>query len=136
MRDGGLDARRAGNLDPLLRELLDFDVVERDPATGGWRLSELTQQRLERLAAPRPPAEKIVFFGHRCRACGQIRPTRMRPQGLLCETCDDRPAVDAGAAPPVVLVATTDQQAATRSGPTAVATEQGAVVPLPSELTA
>ena len=137
MRDGGLDAWNAGNVDPLLRELLEFDVVERDVTAGGWRLRESAQARLDQLAAPRPPAEKIVFFGHRCGACGQLRPTRMRSQVLLCEACDAGPAAGIGApAPPVVLVATSDHQPAGRVGAVPSPADDAGALPLPSELTA
>ena len=87
MRDGGRDAHTNGHLDPLLRELLDFGVVELDPDEGVWRLSESARVRLGQLAVPHPPTEKIVYFGHRCTSCRQVRPTRLRAPGYLCDEC-------------------------------------------------
>ncbi len=90
MDDGAGHQLRNGPLDPLLRELLDFGVVELDPA-GDWRLIESAQRRLRELAAPRPPDEKIIFFGHRCSSCGQLRPTRLDTHGLVCDECRRAP---------------------------------------------
>jgi hypothetical protein len=87
MRDGGVDPRNGNHLDPILRELLVFDVVSRDPSDGRWHLSEQAHQRLDQLATPRPPAEKLIYFGHRCSVCRQLRPTRLRAHGLVCEEC-------------------------------------------------
>jgi len=90
MRDGGFETRSGSPLDPLLRELLNFGVAEHDPVDGSWRLTESAQRRLGELASPRPPAEKLIYFGHRCAACGQLRPTRLRTQGLVCDDCTSR----------------------------------------------
>jgi len=136
MRDGGLGSQNGGHLDPLLRELLDFDVAIRDPSDGTWRLSEQAQERLDRLAAPRPPAEKIIFFGHRCSICRQIRPTRMRATGLICDECDV-PAVPAVWAAPVAgagPVAVPGPAAGPL--PVAVSTPLAAPDPATSQLTA
>ncbi|HUZ10975.1 MAG TPA: hypothetical protein VMU76_12490 [Acidimicrobiales bacterium] len=93
MRDGVHDPHSNGQLDPLLRELLDFGLVELDPSDGSWHLSESARQRLSLLAVPPPPAEKIVYFGHRCTSCGQIRPTRFRAEGYVCDECTGRAPV-------------------------------------------
>ena len=87
MRVSAEDPRDGRNLDPLLRELLAFGVVEPDPTEGGWRLVGQAQRRLDLLAAPPPPAEKVIHFGHRCVSCGEVRPTRSRPQGFVCDPC-------------------------------------------------
>ena len=87
MQAGGHDPHTNGQLDPLLRELLDFGLVERDPSDGSWHLSESARARLNLLAVPHPPAEKIVYFGHRCTACGQVRATRFRAEGYVCDDC-------------------------------------------------
>lgn len=111
MRDGGLESPIGGHLDPLLRELLDFGVVERAPTDGAWRLCPQAHAALDRLAAPRPPADKIIYFGHRCASCRQVRPTRLRAAGLLCDDCDAPAAPIVWAAPvPGPPPAPTDDQ--------------------------
>ncbi len=77
--------------DPLLHQLLRAGLVEREPG-GPWRLSELAQRRLSELAAPPPPADKVVHFGHHCAGCGELRPTRRRGARYLCAACDTPPA--------------------------------------------
>jgi hypothetical protein len=78
--------------DPMLRALISFGLVERDPdveAEGvpGWRLIPAVQSRLESLHLPLVPAEKLIYFGHRCRSCGEHGPTRMWAGVFLCESC-------------------------------------------------
>lgn len=76
--------------DPMLRALLTFGLVERTPGADGdleWRLIPAVQHRLESLHSPSPPAEKLIYFGHRCRSCGEHGPTRMRGGVFLCEPC-------------------------------------------------
>ncbi|HEY3940972.1 MAG TPA: hypothetical protein VGL60_00685 [Acidimicrobiales bacterium] len=104
-------------MDPLLRELLDFGLVEVDPDRGGWRLVESASRRLTELAAPRPPADKIIYFGHRCSSCGELRPTRIYPGGLMCDEC--RLASEDGWVPPAVA---TQEGWAGATGPPASAT--------------
>jgi len=78
--------------DPMLRALISFGLVEREPDAAGdgapaWRLIPAVQCRLESLHAPSPPADKLIYFGHRCRSCGEHGPTRMLGGVFLCESC-------------------------------------------------
>ncbi|MHB1584290.1 MAG: hypothetical protein ACYCU7_02220 [Acidimicrobiales bacterium] len=84
--DASPDSRR---FDALLRNLLAFGLVERDPSGNGrgWRLSEQAQGRLDRLGAPPPATGELLYFGHRCSACGEHRPTRLRGGAYVCERC-------------------------------------------------
>jgi hypothetical protein len=96
--------------DPVLRALVAFGLVEHDPehaehdgedgrpdghengnGQGAWRLIPAVQRRLESLVAPAPPAEKLIYFGHRCAACGEHAPTRMHSGVLLCDACRQEP---------------------------------------------
>ncbi len=95
-RDANLD-----RFDPMLRALVTFGLVEPesgddgrdtgDARNGGrtarWRLIPAVQRRLEELVAPAPPADKLIYFGHRCASCGQHAPTRMHSGVLLCDAC-------------------------------------------------
>jgi hypothetical protein len=91
-------------LEPLLRELLRSGFVVADPETGGWRLAEVAQRRLSQLAAPPPPADKVVHFGHRCGACHELRPTRRMPEGYLCDACAAQQLGVSGTVPAVSAV--------------------------------
>jgi hypothetical protein len=87
--------------DSVLRALVTFGLVEPEPngrsnhngsSNGGaeeprWRLIPAVQRRLESLVAPAPPADKLVYFGHRCASCGEHGPTRMHSGVLLCDDC-------------------------------------------------
>ncbi len=79
--------------DPMLRALVTFGLVEPDAADGGdhpstgWHLIPAVQHRLESLVAPTPPADKLIYFGHRCASCGEPGPTRMQSGVLLCDSC-------------------------------------------------
>lgn len=75
--------------DALLRNLLAFGLVERDPSGSrpAWRLSDEAQERLEHLGTPPPVAGELLYFGHRCSACGEHRPTRLRGGSYVCERC-------------------------------------------------
>jgi hypothetical protein len=78
----------AGRFDALLRELITFGLVDR---TGGdeaeWHLHQLVQRRLDTLAAPAPPVDKLLYFGHRCAACNEHRPTKLVSGRYVCEAC-------------------------------------------------
>lgn len=84
--DASFDSTR---FDALLRNLLTFGLVERDPSGSrpAWRLSDQAQERLDRLSAPPPVAGELLYFGHRCSACGEHRPTRLRGGAYVCERC-------------------------------------------------
>jgi ribosomal protein S14 len=81
--------------DPLLRELLTFNLVEADDEEGvrRWHLTEDACRRLAHLAAPPPPEEKVVHFSRRCVRCGEHRPTRRHSEGFVCEECSREPVV-------------------------------------------
>jgi hypothetical protein len=79
--------------DPMLRALVTFGLVEPERAgsngDGGhhWRLNPAVERRLDSLVPPAPPVEKLIYFGHRCGACGEHGPTRLRGGAYLCEAC-------------------------------------------------
>ncbi len=82
--------------DPMLRALMTFGLVEQDhdgadDASVQWRLTAAAQRRLQALVSPAPPAEKLIYFGHRCGACGEHAPTRMSSGRFLCDACRTAP---------------------------------------------
>ena len=82
--------------DPMLRALLTFGLVEPErPEAGGegqgWRLIPAVQHRLRSLVTPAPPAEKLIYFGHRCGSCGEHGPTRNVSGVYLCDECRHQP---------------------------------------------
>jgi hypothetical protein len=84
--------------DPVLRTLMTFRLVEPDDAeetnsddvSRQWRLTPAVQRRLNSLAFPAPPADKLVYFGHRCSSCGEHAPTWSIAGAFLCSACRDR----------------------------------------------
>jgi hypothetical protein len=90
--------------DPLLRQLLDFHLVElamRD-GSGVFQLSPAAEHRLQELVAPIPDADKLVSFTHRCSVCGEKRPTRHRHGSAVCDPCWSRSAERPGVGAPAV----------------------------------
>jgi hypothetical protein len=94
-RDANLD-----RFDSVLRALVTYGLVEQESENGDdrgdneapgrtsrWRLIPAVQRRLEALVPPAPPADKLIYFGHRCASCGQHAPTRMHSGVLLCDAC-------------------------------------------------
>lgn len=85
--------------DPMLRALVTFGLVEPERVgTNGdgahhWRLNPAVERRLDSLVPPAPPAEKLIYFGHRCGSCGEHGPTRFQAGAYLCEACRE-PAVE------------------------------------------
>lgn len=81
--------RPSTQFDPLLRDLLAFNLVESEEVDGvrSWRLTEVAHRRLAQLAAPPPPEDKVVYFSRRCVRCGEHRPTRRRSDEFVCEGC-------------------------------------------------
>ena len=73
--------------DPMLRGLITFGLVERDPEGSEWRLVPAAQRRLDSLFSPSPPAEKLIYFGHRCGSCNERGPTRFSAGAFLCDDC-------------------------------------------------
>jgi hypothetical protein len=84
--------------DPVLRTLMTFGLVEpdevqetnSDEASKRWRLTPAVQRRLNSLAFPAPPADKVVYFGHRCSSCGEHGPTWSIAGAFLCGPCRER----------------------------------------------
>ncbi len=79
--------------DPMLRSLLAFGLVEADgdDGTAQWRLVPAVQRRLQSLVSPAPPADKLIYFGHRCGSCGEHAPTRISSGTFLCDACRTTP---------------------------------------------
>jgi hypothetical protein len=77
--------------DALLRDLITFGLAEPtyDPDRP-WQLTPAAQRRLEALASPTPPADKLIYFGHRCAGCGEHRATKFRGGTFVCQPCLDR----------------------------------------------
>jgi len=100
-------ARPFIRFDPLLRQLLDFRLVELAMRDGGavFQLSPEAEQRLQELVAPTPDADKLVSFTHRCAVCGEKRPTRHRHGASVCDPCWTRSAEPPTVGPPPVAVA-------------------------------
>jgi hypothetical protein len=83
--------------DPMLRALVDFGLVESVPVedadgagqTGRslWILTPAVQRRLSTLVSPAPPADKLIYFGHRCSSCGEHAPTRLQAGVHVCDAC-------------------------------------------------
>ena len=84
--NGSQDSTR---FDALLRNLLAFGLVEHDRSTtsDAWRLSDHAQSRLDPLDAPQPVVGELLYFGHRCAACGEHSPTRLRGGAYVCDRC-------------------------------------------------
>ena len=80
-----------GRFDPLLRDLLAFNLVVRTSAArrGGWRLAEAVQLRLDELIGSSSPvsAERMVYLDHFCADCGLRVRTRLHSGFYLCEDC-------------------------------------------------
>lgn len=84
------DAVLARQLDPVLRELVAFGLVDKqvqgdDAAT--WVLSEAAQRRLSQLDRPAPDAASMFFVGHRCDRCREHAVTRRVGARYLCASC-------------------------------------------------
>ncbi len=75
-------------LDPLLRDMLTWDLVERDPVSGTWHLTEPAQKRIEQLARNSlATAENTIYFDHLCSRCKRRTPTRLINNEYLCKLC-------------------------------------------------
>lgn len=80
-------------LDPLLRELMAFDLVRKETGTDEaagrerWVLTEAAQQRLTALHRPVPDQASMFFVGHRCDRCRDHTVTRRVGSGHLCAYC-------------------------------------------------
>lgn len=83
------------HLDPLLRELMAFDLVRREvgdgadgaPGSERWVLTDAAQQRLSTLHRPAPDQASMFFVGHRCDRCRDHTVTRRVGSGHLCARC-------------------------------------------------
>jgi hypothetical protein len=83
-------------LDPLLRELIAFGLVERAPGDGEprWELTDAAQHRLTALHKPAPASGSMFFVGHRCDRCRDHTVTRLVDGAHLCARCQGDAAVD------------------------------------------
>jgi hypothetical protein len=91
--------RTLSRFDPMLRALMTFGLVEQDhdgaeDASKEWRLTAAAQRRMQSLVAPAPPAEKLIYFGHRCGSCGEHAPTRISSGTFLCDACRSTPVAE------------------------------------------
>jgi hypothetical protein len=90
------DDAAAARFDPVLRTLMTFGLVveesNQSPGTRQWILTPAAQRRLVALASPAPPPDKLIYFGHRCGACGEHAPTRFSGGTFLCGSCRESPA--------------------------------------------
>jgi hypothetical protein len=75
--------------DALLRDMQVYGLVEQRTMGGArhWQLSQWARDRLEGLATPLPPPDKLIFIGHRCSTCGERRPTRSIEGAFICDPC-------------------------------------------------
>jgi len=90
--------------DPLLRNLVTWDLITRGTRPRSWRLTEVAQRRLDELAGSSSPvsAEQMVYFNHRCADCQLPVRTRVHDGLYLCDSCIERRAMPSDADPPFV----------------------------------
>jgi len=90
--------------DPLLRNLVTWDLVTRGTRPRSWRLTEVAQRRLDELAGSSSPVrtEQMVYFNHRCAHCHLPVRTRVYDGLYLCDSCIERRALPLDAETPVV----------------------------------
>jgi len=90
--------------DPLLRNLVSWNLVTRGTRPHSWRLTEAAQRRLEELAASTGPvtAERMVYLDHFCADCHLPVRTRVYEGLYLCESCIERRAMPPDTEPPLV----------------------------------
>lgn len=117
--------------DPLLRDLLAFELVEAEEE-GHWTLAPEVQQRLSALVAVRRPAAAVLHIGFPCARCHASAVTRLHEGRLLCDACipqvleEERetsgrpPAEDAGAPTPALEQTPGEQTSGSGPGPTDV----------------
>ncbi|MCK4177405.1 hypothetical protein ACFFRE_12780 [Aciditerrimonas ferrireducens] len=81
-------------LDPLLRDLLTFGLVERREGDGQdrWVLSQAAQDRLTFLDRPTPGASTTFVVGRRCDRCREHAVTRRIGERYLCARCETEEA--------------------------------------------
>lgn len=79
----------AHQLDPVLRELMAFGLVEKsvDGPEIRWNLTRAAQQRLSALERPVPDSASMYFVGHRCDRCREHAITRRVGERYLCARC-------------------------------------------------
>jgi len=90
-------------LNPLLRGLLGWGLVERvegEDGTHHWELTSEAQQRLDDLTPERRRAvTRLAYLDHWCARCRQQRLTHLRDGRFVCPDCEQIEA-SGGAAPP------------------------------------
>lgn len=86
------EGRLSVRLDPILRELLSEHLAVRGSENPGrWELTDMVQRRLDQLEKVVPDPDKVVlFFGHACALCHQIRATRRLEGRHICAACAAR----------------------------------------------
>lgn len=91
------DRPLAHQLDPLLRELMAFGLVEKRAEGEGdrWELTSAAQRRLTALDRPVPDQSSMYFVGHRCDRCRDHTVTRRVGTAHLCARC----AAETGSGP-------------------------------------
>lgn len=114
------DTRRIERFDPILRNLLAWDLVTKEGSEGeeSWRLVPDAEQRLSQLARSSTPPDirKVVYLDHRCADCQQRRPTRPQGAVFLCDACRElRRAPARAKAPAQAVVATPRRRPLSRS---------------------
>jgi ribosomal protein L37AE/L43A len=84
-------AYRIENFDPLLRDLVAWDLVVRADGDLGssWLLTDAAQKRLGEIIRPesRVDNEDLVYLDHLCADCRFRGITRLHDGVYLCSTC-------------------------------------------------
>ena len=90
--------------DPLLRNLVTWDLVTRGTRPRFWRLTEVAQRRLDELAGSPSPVrtEQMVYFNHRCADCHLPVRTKVHAGLYLCDSCVERRGMPPDIVEPVV----------------------------------
>ncbi len=88
--------------DPLLRDLVTWDLVNRGTRPHSWKLTDAAQRRLEELVGWSAPVatEQMVYLDHRCADCQQHVRTRIHDGLYLCDGCAERRATPSAAVIP------------------------------------
>ncbi|MHB1585454.1 MAG: hypothetical protein ACYCU7_18135 [Acidimicrobiales bacterium] len=85
--------RRLDRLNPLIHELLAWDLVYQDES-GEFGLRPDVQRRLLEAAARAPRFAADVYVGRHCERCGVVGITRLSEGMRLCDACRAAPEAD------------------------------------------